>query len=237
MVRAWQGLTLKLQLARALVGVGGSTFAVIALTILMDLYPRGVRARVLSAYYLAMPIGAALALSVGSAIARAATWHTAFLMAGAPGVVLALLVLVLPDPLRGTSEGIEEPRLRLHERVGPSREDYVDLMVNSSYTYSVFGMAFSMFAIGGLIVWLPTFLVVVHDVPPEHANIWLAVIVPAAMVLGMLISGWLADRYSRVNPAALSSWCPAWRCSLSIPCLLLAIFGRGSEHGSCWGFF
>ncbi len=214
------------QLARALVGVGGSTFGVIALTMLMDLYPRGVRARVLSVYYLAMPIGAALALSLGFAVARAATWHTAFLVAGAPGVVLALLTLALPDPVRGTSEGIEEYRLRLHERVGPSQEDYIDLMVNSSYNYSVFGLAFSMFAIGGLIVWLPTFMVVVHDVPAARANLSLAMIVPVAMIVGMVIGGWLADRYSRVNPRALFL-VPGLAMLGSIPCLLLAIYGRG----------
>ncbi len=213
------------QLARALVGVGGSTFGVIALTMLMDLFPRGVRARVLSTYYLAMPIGAALALSVGSAIARAATWHTAFLIAGAPGIVLALLTLALPDPVRGTSEGVEEHRLRLHERVGPSREDYIDLMVNSSYNYSVFGLAFSMFAIGGLIVWLPTFLVVVHDVPAARANLLLAMIVPIAMILGMIIGGWLADRYSRVNPRSLFL-VPGLAMLGAIPCLLMAIYGR-----------
>jgi MFS family permease len=83
-----------------------------------------------------------------------------------------------------------------------------------------------MFAIGGLIVWLPTFLVVVHDVPAVRANLWLAVIVPAAMVLGMIIGGWLADRYSRVNPRALFL-VPGMAMLGSIPCLLLAIFGRG----------
>ena len=128
----------------------------------MDIFPRGVRARVLAAYFLAMPLGAALGLSLGSALARAADWHTAFLIAGAPGLLLALLALLLPDPVRGTSEGVDEPRLRLHERVGPSQEDYIDLMVNSSYTYSVFGLAFTMFAIGGLVFWLPTFLMVVQ---------------------------------------------------------------------------
>ncbi len=46
---------------------------------------------------------------------------------------------------------------RLHEQVGPSREDYIDLMVNSSYTYSVFGIAFSSFALAGLVYWSPTF--------------------------------------------------------------------------------
>jgi len=215
-----------LQLARVLVGVGGSTFGVIAMTFLMDLFPRGVRARVLSAYYLAMPLGAALGLGVGSAIARATTWHTAFLLAGAPGVFLALLALTLPDPVRGTSEGVEPQRLRLHERVGPSREDYIDLMVNSSYTYSVFGLAFSMFAIGGLVFWLPTFLMVVHDLPQAKVSSWLGVTVPAAMVVGMAIGGWTADRYSRINPRALFL-VPGVAMLASIPFLLIAVFGRG----------
>ncbi len=209
----------QLQLARVLVGIGGSTFGVIAMTFLMDLFPRGVRARVLSAYYLAMPLGAALGLGVGSAIARAASWHTAFLLAGAPGVVLALLALCLPDPVRGTSEGVEPQRLRLHERVGPSREDYIDLMVNSSYTYSVFGLAFSMFAIGGLVFWLPTFLLVVHDLPQARVSSWLGLTVPAAMVAGMAIGGWTADRYSRINPRALFV-VPGIAMLASIPFLL-----------------
>jgi MFS family permease len=216
----------EVQLARALVGIGGSTSVVIALSILMDLYPRGVRARVLSTYFVAMPLGAALAFSVGSVIAGAATWHTAFLVAGAPGLILALLALGLPNPVRGAREGVEEHRLRLHEKVGPSQEDYVDLMVNSSYTYSVFGLAFSTFAIGGLIVWLPTFLVVVHEIPAARANVCLALIVPAAMFLGLVLGGWLADRCSRVNPRALFV-VPGCAMLASVPCLLLAIYGRG----------
>ena len=70
------------------------------------------------------------------------------------------VALVLPDPVRGSSEGVDIQRLRLHERVGPSREDYIDMMVNSSYTYSVFGITFSSFALAGLVYWSPTFLTV-----------------------------------------------------------------------------
>jgi MFS family permease len=215
----------QLQMARALVGIGASTFGVIALTILMDLFPRGVRARVLSAFYLAMPIGAALGLGLGAAIDRVATWHTAFLIAGAPGVLLALIALALPDPVRGTSEGIEEGWLRLHERVGPSREDYIDLMVNSSYTYSVFGLAFSMFAIGGLVFWLPTFLMVVQGMPAARVSSWLGLTVPSAIILGMVLGGWMADRYFKVNPRALFL-VPGLAILGSIPFLLMAIYGR-----------
>ncbi len=215
----------EIQLARLLVGIGGASFGVIALTMLMDLFPRGTRARILSAYYLAMPVGAALGLSLGPAIARAANWHAAFLIAGAPGIVLALVTLLLPDPVRGTSEGVEEHRLRLHERVGPSRDDYVDLMVNSSYTYSVFGLAFSMFAIAGLVFWLPTLLMVVHEIPLAQVGVWLSLTVPAAMILGMAVSGWLADTYARINPRALFL-VPGTALLGSIPFLVLAIFGR-----------
>jgi MFS family permease len=225
----------QLQLVRTLVGIGGSTFGVVALTLLMDLFPREVRARVLSVYYLAMPLGAALGLGVGAAIARAATWHTAFLVVGAPGLLLAIIALALPNPVRGTSEGVETGRLKLHERVGPSREDYIDLMVNSSYTYSVFGLSFSMFAIGGLVFWLPTFLMVVHEFPAGRVSSWLGLTVPAAMVLGMVIGGWLADRYVRIHPRALFV-VPGMAMLGSIPCLLLAIFGS-SERAIYLGVF
>ncbi|MGO9600209.1 MAG: spinster family MFS transporter [Isosphaeraceae bacterium] len=225
----------ELQLARILVGIGGSTFGVIALALLMDLFPRGVRARVLSAYYLAIPLGAAIGLRLGWAIAEAGTWHTAFLLTGGPGLVLGLLALLLRDPLRGSSEPVPVDRLKLHEHLGPSREDYIDMMVNSSYTYSVFGLAFSMFAIAGLVFWLPTFLMVVHELPAERVSLWLAGLVPAAMVLGMMTGGWLADRYSRITPRALFV-VPGIAMLASIPFLLLTVFGR-SEKAIGLGLF
>ena len=151
----------QLQLARALAGIGGAVFTVVALTMLMDLFPKSARSWALMAFFLAVPLGAALGLSVGATLARAMAWQTAFLAVGAPGLLLALLALALPDPVRGSSEGVEIERLLLHERIGPSREDYVDLMVNSSYTYSVFGITFSSFALAGLVFWSATFLIVV----------------------------------------------------------------------------
>ena len=79
-------------------GVGGAISAVIALTLIMDLFPRSIRARALTAYFLAVPLGAALALSFGAALAKVTNWQVAFLAAGAPGLVLALLALRFPRP-------------------------------------------------------------------------------------------------------------------------------------------
>ena len=154
------------------------------------------------------------------------TWQTAFLAVGAPGLLLALVALVLPDPVRGSSEGVDIERLRLHERVGPSREDYIDLMVNSSYTYSVFGITFSSFALAGLVYWSPTFLTVAKGLTggPGRVRRWALTFLGAA-ILGTAAGGWLADRSAKVNPRALFVL-PGLGMIAAIPFILAAIYGR-----------
>jgi MFS transporter, Spinster family, sphingosine-1-phosphate transporter len=215
----------QIQLARALVGVGSATFEVVALTILMDLFPRALRARVLGVFFLAVPIGAAVGLSVAAAFARVTTWETAFLAVGAPGLLLALVSLVLPDPVRGLSEGVDIPRLRLHERVGPSREDYIDLMVNSSYTYSVFGITFSSFALAGLVYWSPTFLTVAKRLTEARTESRLFMTLLSAAILGTAAGAWLADRSTHVNVRALFIL-PGLGMIAAIPFALAAIYAR-----------
>jgi MFS transporter, Spinster family, sphingosine-1-phosphate transporter len=216
----------QLQVARALVGVGSAIFEIVALTMIMDRFPRAILARVLAIFFLAAPTGAALGLSVVGAFAHVTTWQTAFLVVGAPGLLLALLSLLLPDPVRGSSEGVEIERLRLHERVGPSREDYIDLMVNSSYTYSVFGITFSSFALAGLVYWSPTFVAVAKGLPEDRAGSPLLLMTfLGAGFLGTAVGGWLADRSAKFNPRALFVG-SGLGMMIAIPFTLAAIYGR-----------
>ena len=50
----------QLAIARSFLGIGEATNGVLTPTLLMDLFPREKRARVLSYFYLAMPVGGAL---------------------------------------------------------------------------------------------------------------------------------------------------------------------------------
>ena len=77
---------------------------VIALTLLVDLFPRRMRGRVLGVFFLAMPVGAALGWLLAAVLPPAAGWQAGFLAVGAPGLVLALLALIVPDPVRGRTE-------------------------------------------------------------------------------------------------------------------------------------
>jgi predicted MFS family arabinose efflux permease len=212
--------------ARAVVGVGAATFVVVALTILMDLFPRAIRGRMLAYFYLAMPVGAALGISLGAAFAMLIGWQTVFLAVGAPGLVLALVALALPEPARGTSEGVDIQRLRIHEQVGPSHEDYIDLMVNSSYTYSVFGMAFSSFAVAGLVYWSPIFLATTKGLTKEQTYSPLGLTLLGATILGTGAGGWLADRFVSVKPRGMFL-IPGLAMLGAIPCVLAMIYGRG----------
>ena len=193
----------QMQAARVLVGVGGAISTVIALTLIMDIFPRTARAGALTAFFLGIPLGAALAVSFGAALAKMTTWQVAFLAAGAPGLVLALLCLVFPDPIRGFSEGIAFERLRLHERVGASPEDYSDLMVNSSYTYSLFGITFSSFAFAGLFYWSKAFLTVSKGFTVSLVDSTLGICVLGAALVGTIAGGLLAGWSARTKPKAM----------------------------------
>ena len=151
----------QLALARSFLGIGEATYGVIAPTILMDLFPARQRSRVLSAFYLAMPIGGALGIGPRAAGSPSITAGTRRSSSSArPGCSRRSRPCSCPSRSAGRARGSTPSGSRSTSRPGRAAEDYIDLMVNSSYTYSVFGMAFYTFAIGGLAYWLPTFLTV-----------------------------------------------------------------------------
>ena len=227
---------LQLKIARSLLGVGEATYGVLAPTILADLFRREARARAMSAFYLAMPLGYAAgifgaewiaevtpSIFAGTALEPWAGWRMAFFVVGVPGLVAALVAPLLPEPIRGASEDVDPERARAHEHVRPTAADYRDLAVNSSYTYVVFGMASFTFAFGGLAFWLKSYLERVKGFPSGEAALAVGVTGGIAAVVGMSLGGWLADRLSRVTPRALFL-VPGTAMLLSVPFVLIGLF-------------
>jgi len=73
-----------LLLARAVIGIGEASYAIVTPSILSDCYPAERRARVLGAFYAAIPIGSALGYIVGGLVGAAHGWRAAFFVAGSP---------------------------------------------------------------------------------------------------------------------------------------------------------
>ena len=210
---------------RALLGIGEATYGVIAPTILLDLFSRERRSSMMSAFYLAMPLGSAIGLGLGATIAKRYGWQAAFLVVGTPGLVAALLAFILPEPVRGATEKVSVDKLKSQEKLGPSRADFLDLSVNSSYTYNVFGQAAYVFAIGGLLVWIPYFLSGTRGIDQETASWTLGIVTFFAAISGMMIGGTLADRLAKTDSRFLFI-VPGIAMILAVPATLVALFAH-----------
>src|SRR3954451_10370786 len=87
--------------ARSGVGVGEAAYGTIAPALLADSFPIERRGRVLAVFFCAIPIGSAAGYVLGGLVDQHFGWRAAFWIAGAPGLLLALLVLLVKDPPRG----------------------------------------------------------------------------------------------------------------------------------------
>ena len=97
---AWSGFTvmcgqaqnfLQLCLFRIGVGVGEAGCTPPAHSLISDYVPKEKRASALAFYSMGVPLGSLLGMAMGGVIADAYGWRIAFLVAGAPGLLLAVL--------------------------------------------------------------------------------------------------------------------------------------------------
>src|SRR5439155_23446820 len=92
--------------ARALLGIGESTYFPPSTTLLADSFSHERRGRLMSWWGMATLVGVFLGFGVGGIVGGAFGWRTAFYLTAAPGLILALLINVLRDPPRGATEAL-----------------------------------------------------------------------------------------------------------------------------------
>ena len=222
----WSGLTLltavthtywQLLVRHTLVGVGEATFVTIAPTFVADLFPEDLRGRIFGIFYLAIPVGTAAGYLLGGKLGPSLGWRTPFYVAAVPGFLLALAVWFLPEPQRGQFDSLKETR---------ERGTILGLAHNPAFWTVTLGMAAMTFALGGIQVWMPTFLSRVRGYSLESANLTFGAIVVVDGVLASLIGGWLGDL---LLPRMRSSYyfVSAISMGLGVPVMIIALFARG----------
>jgi MFS transporter, Spinster family, sphingosine-1-phosphate transporter len=187
----------QLFVSRMLVGVGEAAYGTIAPTILSDLYPKASRGRVLSLFYIAIPVGSALGYLLGGVLGTRFSWRTAFLLVGLPGLLVGLLAYWIREPERGASEGVEARELRSFLARGVRRADYLALLRNRSLVLNTLGMTAYTYAIGGLSFWMPTYLHQLRGLPLDVANFRFGLVTVGTGITGTLAGGLLADHLTR----------------------------------------
>ena len=213
--------------ARTAVGIGEASFGTVSPSLLADYFPREKRGKVIALFCLAIPVGSALGYLLGGLIGHRYGWHAAFLLVGAPGLLLALPVRSLREPEKGEPDG-ESP-------APPAPCDYLSLLRNRSFVVTTLATAAMTFAIGGLAQWVPSFLNRMHGLDVGEANTLFGGITVVSGIIGTLAGGAIGDRLqkkSRAGYLIVSGWgflagAPllAWAIlSPSLPGCLIAIF-------------
>src|SRR6516164_570174 len=86
------------------VGIGEASCAPAANSLLGDLFGPQKRSRALSVFMLGLPLGLGLSYVISGRIVQALSWREALFVAGVPGLILGLLALGLPEPVRGGAD-------------------------------------------------------------------------------------------------------------------------------------
>ena len=213
---AWVHDYWTLYVRHALVGVGEATFGIFAPAVLADFYPERDRNRILSIFYTAIPVGAALGYVAGGRLGSLWGWRQPFFICAFPGLAIAALYgWIGREPVRGSSDRIRATR---------DRATVLGLFTNPAFLCATFGLAALTFAMGGISTWVPTFLHRFAGLSVGAASQTVGAITIIDGLAGTIIGGWVAQRWLRTNHRALYLL-SFWSVALTLPCGALVFFG------------
>ncbi|MBB5698567.1 MFS transporter [Sphingomonas yantingensis] len=190
-----------LLLGRLGVGAGEAALSPAAYSLLADLFPK----EKLTLPTSIMGIGGAAGTSIAAILATVVIgivpdrgvavpllgtlqgWQVALLLSGVPGLLLAPLVLTLPEPLRGaTAARSSAPEPRLLPALAARRRFYIGHFLGFG-CYSLMNY--------GLSSWLPTYLMRVERWSSGQAAAFAGTMPLLATLPGAVLIGWLLDRW------------------------------------------
>ncbi len=200
----WSGMTalcgmaqnfFQLLLARIGVGVGEAGCTPAAHSLIADLAPPEKRASAISFYSLGIPIGSLLGMLIGGLVADAYGWRAAFLVAGLPGIALALIVFfVLRDPRMSAQMQSAQPKPAIS-----TAEAFKEIVASRAFIMLAIGGAMAAFLSYGKATWTTIFFQRTHELTPGEVGFWFGIGGGIAGIIGTWAGGWFADKYGKEN--------------------------------------
>ena len=226
-IMIWSGFTFltaithtfnELMVRHILVGIGEASYASIAPTLVADLFPLERRGRMLAIFSAGLPFGTAVGYLVGGIMGQHFhDWRPPFLVAGIPGFILAVIFWFLPEPPRGRTDVIDASAVRA---------TIPGLVRNPAFMSATLGLAMYTFAMGGLQVWIPTFLTRVRTLSKAEATTIFGAITCFNGIVATLIGGWIGDRLLKRYAGAYYSFSGV-AMLVSVPLMIMAIYMTG----------
>lgn len=210
----WSSMTLfsglaqsytQLFIGRMGVGVGEAVLAPAAYSIISDYVRPERRGRALAVYYVSLAIGSGASLLIGGLISQIVpdggmaaplfghldSWRWTFIMAGAPGILVASLLFTVREPIRQEQGGKHDAG------DNPSVGEVLAYLRTHISTFGRLLFYPSVLAIIGYgsLAWAPSTFLRKFDIPTSQSGLILGVIIAVGGATGTLLSGFLSDRW------------------------------------------
>lgn len=184
----------QLFLGRVGVGVGEAGGLSPAHSVLSDYFGEKERALALSLYSLGIGVGAFMGLALGGYVAQEYGWRMAFIIAGLPGLLLALLVwLTIKEPPRGQMDKVDGDDAPL-----PVMETLRDLAANRVYRNVVAAHVLVVFTGYSFSAWLPQHILrSFADISQAQVGTIIGLVFLVGAVGGMLSGGLISNYFGR----------------------------------------
>lgn len=189
----------QLLLFRIGVGAGEAGYSPAAQSLISDYYPPEKRAFALGIFALGVPFGTLLGALAGGYIAQHLSWQAAFMIVGAPGLILAILAkLVLREPVRGQSDPTPTPATA-GQAAPPLTAVIRRLAASPAFMLMTAALALVSLTSFGLTQFLAPFFIRVFGFNYTQAGLALGLFGGVSAALGTAAGGALTDRASVNN--------------------------------------
>jgi len=209
---------IQLALARTIVGVGEAGGSPPSYSLISDYFPPKERGVGLAIYSLGVPIGSMVGAGVGGAIAAAYGWRIAFVAAGLPGLLLAVIMLVLiREPKRGGLDPLA-PGAVAHDPAPPMLTAITGFFANRTLALVALSSGLSGFIGYAMLSWNASLLIRVKGMSLAEVSAYYALVLGITGIVGTFGAGWLVDRLS-LRDRRWYAWVPAIAFTLTLPAL------------------
>jgi MFS family permease len=226
LVMVWSGLTAlcasaqsfaALLLMRIGIGAAESGGTPTNLSLISDYFDRKGRSTAVGVYMMGPSLGTILGFALAGVIAANYGWRAAFLAAGIPGLVLAVvLFMTVREPLRGAGDATAGVAA---VKAPPLAESLKLLWSNRTIVHLIIGLTLANTVAAGVAVWLPALLMRNHGATIQTAGLSIAFGIATFAALASLCGGMVADKVGAKMPDAVPR-IAALAALVTIPCII-----------------
>lgn len=183
----------QLLLARMGVGVGEAGGTPPATSMIADLYAPEERATALGIYTCGIGLGIMAGFAISGYVNEAYGWRTAFLVAGIPGLILALIVRF---GIREPARGLADKRTDV-EPAPPLGETLKFIFGQSSYLWLLAGCLLICISSNAFLAFTSSHLQRTYTLTPGQVSLPLGLLIGGVGSIGAVVLGQVCDRMSK----------------------------------------